>query len=147
MNLYRATIHDTLARTKPVVTIWAEEKGALEEGFYDFSYGDGSRTHYSGYTMMCPGRVLRLGLSGGDLTTTTTVTLTVNRMARGSVTKEARVLVGQTRPQGGAVFQAAVKTFSPPLELAAGDVINFRSGKTATRAISTIVSALVELDL
>ena len=53
---------------KPITTVWAEEKGALGNGHYEFSFGNGSSGSehaYGGYCMSVPGRMIR-----GSLTAT-----------------------------------------------------------------------------
>ena len=53
---------------KPIITVWAEEKGPLGNGHYDFSFGNGSSGSehaYGGYCMSAPGRIIR-----GSLTVT-----------------------------------------------------------------------------
>ena len=56
------------APIKPIITVWAEEKGALGNGYYEFSFGNGSSGSehaYGGYCMSAPGRIIR-----GNLTAT-----------------------------------------------------------------------------
>ena len=53
---------------KPIITVWAEEKGPLGNGHYEFSFGNGSsgpEHAYGGYCMSTPGRIIR-----GSLTVT-----------------------------------------------------------------------------
>ena len=53
---------------KPIITVWAEEKGPLGDGHYEFSFGNGSSGSeyaYGGYCMRAPGRIIR-----GSLTAT-----------------------------------------------------------------------------
>ena len=55
-------------RSKPIITVWAEEKGPLGDGHYDFSFGNGSngpKDAYGGYCMSVSGRIIR-----GSLTVT-----------------------------------------------------------------------------
>ena len=55
-------------RSKPIITVWAEEKGPLGDGHYELSFGNGSNgpDHaYGGYCMSAPGRIIR-----GSLTVT-----------------------------------------------------------------------------
>ena len=50
------------APIKPIVTVWAEEKGPLGNGHYEFSFGNGSsggEHAYGGYCMSTPGRIIR----------------------------------------------------------------------------------------
>ena len=56
------------APIKPIITVWAEEKGPLSNGNYEFSFGNGcsgSEHTYGGYYMSAPGRIIR-----GSLTVT-----------------------------------------------------------------------------
>ena len=56
------------APIKPIITVWAEEKGPLGNGHYEFSFGNGSSGSehaYGGYCMSAPGRIIR-----GSLTVT-----------------------------------------------------------------------------
>ena len=56
------------APIKPIITVWAEEKGPLGNGNYEFSFGNGSSGSehaYGGYCMSAPGRTIR-----GNLTAT-----------------------------------------------------------------------------
>ena len=56
------------APIKPIITVWAEEKGPLGNGHYEFSFGNGSSGSehaYGGYCRSAPGRIIR-----GSLTAT-----------------------------------------------------------------------------
>ena len=58
---------------KPIITVWAEEKGPLGNGHYEFSFGNGSSGSehaYGGYCMSAPGRIIR-----GSLTVTESKTI------------------------------------------------------------------------
>ena len=58
----------SLIGPKPIITVWAEEKGALNDGYYEFSFGNGcngAEHAYGGYCMSAPGRIIR-----GSLTAT-----------------------------------------------------------------------------
>ena len=62
------TIQPARPAPKPIITVWAEEKGALVNGHYKFSFGNGSsggEHAYGGYCMSTPGRIIR-----GSLTAT-----------------------------------------------------------------------------
>ena len=53
------------APIKPIITVWAEEKGPLGNGHYEFSFGNGSSGSdhaYGGYCMSAPGRIVRRSL-------------------------------------------------------------------------------------
>ena len=50
------------APIKPIITVWAEEKGPLGTGHYEFLFGNGSSGSehaYGGYCMSAPGRIIR----------------------------------------------------------------------------------------
>ena len=58
----------SLISPKPIITVWAEEKGSLANGHYEFSFGNGSSGSehaYGGYCMSASGRIIR-----GSLTAT-----------------------------------------------------------------------------
>ena len=58
------------APIKPIITVWAEEKGPLGDSHYEFSFGNGSSGNehaYGGYCMSASGRIIR-----GSLTATQT---------------------------------------------------------------------------
>ena len=51
---------------KQVITVWTEERGTVNDGQYEWAFGNGSdgRNHAQcGYTMLAPGRTLRMGLT------------------------------------------------------------------------------------
>ena len=55
-------IFPSLISPKPIITVWAEEKGPLGDGHYEFSFGNGSSGSehaYGGYCMSAPGRIIR----------------------------------------------------------------------------------------
>ena len=55
------------APIKPIITVWAEEKGPLGNGNYEFLFGNGSSGSehaYCGYCMSMPGRIIRGSLNG-----------------------------------------------------------------------------------
>ena len=54
------------ALIKPIITVWAEEKGPLGNGHYELSFGNGSsggEHAYGGYSMSTPGRIIRGSLT------------------------------------------------------------------------------------
>ena len=51
------------AQVKPLIMIWAEGRGRIEQFDYSYSFGDGVEGHNrSGYPMLAAGRVLHMGL-------------------------------------------------------------------------------------
>ena len=62
------TIQPATPIPKRIITVWAEERGPLGNGHYEFSFGNGSSGSehaYGGYCMNAPGRIIR-----GSLTAT-----------------------------------------------------------------------------
>ena len=57
------TIHPSVPiNIKPIITVWAEEKGPLGDGHYEFSFGNGSsgtEHAYGGYCMSAPAKIIR----------------------------------------------------------------------------------------
>ena len=131
---------------KPLITIWAETRGNHDMTEAEWSFGASGRglPHlHNGYPMACGGRIVRMALS------------VVGSVAgaNGESPDEAIVslLVDGTIPRSNflrkqAGEQVSMITFTPPIEVAAGSVINFLSRKDCP-ARSSIVSVLIELDL
>ena len=127
---------------KPLITVWAEEKGSITSGNYEWSFGnggDGSNHRRIGYTMLASGRVLRMGLSA----TTSSgppgesrIVIVVN-----GVVNAAYAVIKPNNQYSG------TNTFQTPLEVSEGDRINFRSASTVSNVIGAVVSLLIELDL
>lgn len=126
---------------KPLITVWAEESGPLNNNKYEWSFGDGASIGYAnrGYPMLDAGRVLRMGLAGlsrGGAPGTISVNVAVNGVENASY--------GVTKPSGQ---YSGTSTFGTPLELAQGDIINFKSASTNSGVTNATVSLLIELDL
>ena len=74
---------------KHTITMWAEEKGPLGNGHYEFSFGNGSSGSehaYGGYCMNAPGRIIRGSLTATEskviLSQEVKVNIVVNRTER-----------------------------------------------------------------
>ena len=131
------------APIKPIITVWAEEKGPLGDGHYEFSFGNGSSGSehaYGGYCMSAPGRIIR-----GSLTVTQSRIILSEKV-------EVNIVVNGKEH----VNQSIVKTlgdicsctiFRDPIELKQCDVINFISRTTNSKVTNAYVSILIELDL
>ena len=131
------------APIKPITTVWAEEKGPLGNGHYEFSFGNdssGSEHAYGGYCMSAPGRIIR-----GSLTVTE---------SRNILSEEVKVnIVVNGKEQ---VNQSIVKKtgdicsctiFRDPIELNQCDIINFISRTANNKITNAYVSILIKLDL
>ena len=127
---------------KPVITVWAEEKGPTKAGEYEWSFGNGASFENEGewgYPMPAAGRLLRMGLSG-SAGGATLGQMIVNIVVNGAENTAYAV----TKPSSQ---YSGTITFRTPLELAQGDVINFRSATTNSSLTTGIVCVLIELDL
>ena len=72
--------------TKPIITVWAEEKGPLGNGHYEFSFGNGSSGSehaYGGYCMSAPGRIIRGSLTATESRTILAEEIKVNITVNG----------------------------------------------------------------
>ena len=59
----------SLIGPKAIIIVWAEEKGPLGDGHYEFSFGNGSSGSehaYGGYCMSAPGRIIRRSLTATE---------------------------------------------------------------------------------
>ena len=133
----------SLIGPKPVITVWAEEKGPLGDGHYEFSFGNGSSGSehaYGSYCMTAPGRIIRGGLTvteqkkifAGEVK----VNVTVNgkEQALESIVKKSGDLCSCT-------------IFNTPIELKQCDIINFISRTANNKITNAYVSILIEIDL
>ena len=135
------TVAQSVSSRKPLITIWAEESGTFGNGNYEWSFGNGSSgaAHANcGYTMMAPGRVLRMGLAVSTARGPPGAA-TVNIVVNGTENTAYDV----TKPSGQ---YSGTSTFATPLELAERDRINFRSAITNDIVTHAVVSLLIELD-
>ena len=127
---------------KPLITVWAEEKGSITNGNYEWAFGnggDGESHRRIGYTMLASGRVLRMGFSATSSSgppAESEIVLAVN-----GVVNAAYAVIKPDNQYSGTI------TFQTPLEVSEGDRINFRSASTNSNVIGAVVSLLIELDL
>ena len=133
----------SLIGPKPIITVWAEEKGPLGDGHYEFSFGNGSSggDHaYGGDCMSTPGRIIR-----GSLTATE------RRIILGEEMKVNIVINGKEQVQESIVKKTgdicSCTIFRDPIALNQCDVINFISRTTNDRITNAYVSILIEIDL
>ena len=131
------------APIKPIITVWAEEKGPLGDGHYEFSFGNGSSgaDHaYGGYCMSTAGRIIR-----GSLT------VTQNRIILSEEIKVNIVVNGKEQVNQSIVKKSgdicSCTIFRYPIELKQCDIINFISRTDNNKVTNAYVSILIELDL
>ena len=135
----RAFRADRNAR-KPLITVYAEEYGSLTKGEYEWSFGNGVSGGNSerGYPMAVSGRLKYMSLA---ITTSSSrpsevrVEIVINGVLNH--------LYGVTKPFGQ--FSSFTE-FQTPLELAHGDMLNFRTATTKSEVSSAVVACILEID-
>ena len=128
---------------KPIITMWAEEKGPLGNGHYEFSFGNGSSGSehaYGGYCMSAPGRIIR-----GSLTVTESRNI-ISEEVKVNVVVNGKEQVNQSIvKKSGDICSCTI--FRDPIELNQCDVINFISRTANNKITNAYISILIELDL
>ena len=131
------------APIKPIITVWAEEKGPLGNGHYEFSFGNGSSGSehaYGGYCMSAPGRIIR-----GSLTVTESRNI-ISEEVKVNVVVNGKEQVNQSIvKKSGDICSCTI--FRDPIELNQCDVINFISRTANNKITNAYISILIELDL
>ena len=131
------------APIKPIITVWAEEKGPLGNGHYEFSFGNGSSGSehaYGGYCMSAPSRIIR-----GSLTATESRNI-LSEEVKVNITVNGKELVNQSIvKKSGDICSCTI--FRDPIELNQCDVINFISRTAYNKITNAYISILIELDL
>ena len=136
------TIQPAAPIPKPIITVWAEEKGPLGNGHYEFSFGNGSSGSehaYGGYCMSAPGRIIR-----GSLTVTESRTILAEEVKVNIVVNGKEQVSQSIVKKSGDICSCT--NFRNPIELKQCDIINFIS-RTTNNKINAYVSILIELDL
>ena len=137
------TIQPARPTPKPIITVMAEEKGAMTDGHYEFSFGNGSsggEHAYGGNCMSAPGRIIRGSLTATEQRIILGRELKVNIVVNG----KEQVLESIVKKTGDI---CSCTTFRKPIELNQCDVINFISRTTNNKITNAYVSVLIELDL
>ena len=133
----------SLIGPKPIITVWAEEKGPLGNGHYEFSFGNGSsgaEHAYGGYCMTAPGRIIR-----GSLTATESRNIFAGEVKVNIVLNGIEQVNQSIVKNPGDICSCTV--FNDPVELKQCDVINFISRTAYNKITNAYVSILIELDL
>ena len=137
------TIQPPAPITKPIITVWAEEKGPLGNGHYEFSFGNGSsggEHAYRGYCMSAPGRIIRGSLTATESRIILSEELKINIVVNGKEQVNESLI-----KKSGDICSCTI--FRNPVELKQCDVINFISRTTNTKIANAYVSILIEVDL
>ena len=133
----------SLIGPKPVITVWAEEKGPLGNGHYEFSFGNGSsggEHAYGGYCMTALGRIIRAGLTVTEQRKIFAEEVKVNVTVNG----KEQVLESIVKKSGDL---CSCTIFNTPIELKQCDIINFVTRTANSKITNAYVSVLIELDL
>ena len=133
----------SLIGLKPVIAVWAEEKGSLGDGHYEFSFGNGSSGSehaYGGYCMTTPGRIIRGGLTVTEQRKIFAGEVKVNVTVNG----KEQTLESIVKKSGDL---CSCTIFNTPIELQQCDVINFISRTANSKITNAYVSIIIELDL
>ena len=129
--------------SKPIITVWAEEKGPLGDGHYEFSFGNGSSGSdhaYGGYCMSASGRIIR-----GSLTVTEHKVIFAGEVKVNIVINGIEQINQSFVKKPGDICSCTV--FDDPVEFKQFDIINFISRTAKSKITNAYVSILIELDL
>ena len=133
----------SLIGPKPIITVWAEEKGPLNNGHYEFSFGNGSSgpDHgYGGYCMTAPGRIIRGSLTATESKNIFAGEIIVNIMVNGKEHAQESIV-----KKSGELCSCTI--FRDPIELKQCDIVNFISRTANNKVTNAYISILIELDL
>ena len=131
------------APIKPIITVWAEEKGPLGNGHYEFSFGNGSsgaEHAYGGYCMSTSGRIIR-----GSLTVTESRNILLEEVKVNIAINEKEQVNQSIVKKSGDICSCTI--FRDPIEIKQCDVINFISRTANNKVTNAYVSILIELNL
>ena len=130
----------SLIGPKPIITVWAEEKGPLGDGHYEFSFGNGSsgaEHAYGSYCMSVPGRIIR-----GSLTVTQSNIILSEKVEVNIVVNGNEQVNQPIVKKHGDICSCTI--FRDPVELKQYDVINFISRTTNNKITNAYVSILID---
>ena len=133
----------SLISPKPIITVWAEEKGPLGNGHYEFSFGNGSSGSehaYGGYCMSASGRIIRGSLTATESKNIFAEDVKVNITVNG-IEQVSQSIVKKP----GDICSCTI--CNDPIELKQCDFINFISRTANNKITNAYVSVLIELDL
>lgn len=133
-------VNNMIANKKQYITIWAEENGNISKGNFEWSFGNGAENQPNyGYCMPTSGRIKSASLSAS---------------ANGSPTSDiyVRPIINGVENTKYTIRKPTQKfsyvtPFKIPLELKAGDIINFKSHSTNNSVTHALVSLLIEIDV
>ena len=133
----------SLIGPKPIITVWAEEKGPLNNEHYEFSFGNGSsgpEHGYGGYCMTALGRIIRGSLTATESNNIFAGELIVNIIVNGKEHAQESIV-----KKSGELCSCTI--FRDPIELKQCDIVNFISRTANNKVTNAYISILIELDL
>ena len=131
------------APIKPIITVWAEEKGPLNSGHYEFLFGNGSsgpEHAYGGYCMSTSGRIIRGSLTVTEKGNILSGEVKVNIVVNGKEQFNQSIV-----KKSGDICSCTI--FRDPIELKQCDIVNFISRTANNKVTNAYISILIELDL
>ena len=133
----KANKTDVEKKTKSYITVWAEEHDSLRQGNLQWSLGDGSKNNSNyGWPSPAVGKIIRGGIcgcSGSNQAAEIIVCLVHNDSDKTDyeIVKEAN----------------SPSSFETPLDIKAGDRINFRCKTTNGSVTHATVNILIQIDI
>ena len=118
MNTMQTNLQNKVKNIKPVITVWAEKKGALSTDSFEFGFGNGGRAEQTGYMMMCDGRIKQMAVNVQKERGRAWIMISVD----GKEQDDYHILL-----TGEQTTLKDYNTFKTPLEVKAGSIINFVS--------------------
>ena len=133
-------VNKTDLKAKSYITVWAEESSSLRQGNLQWSFGDGSENNSNyGWPSPANGKIIRgsiCGCSGSNQAAEIIVCLVHN----GSDKTDYEITKPANSPSSYTFFRT-------PLDIKAGDRINFRSKTTNSSVTHAIVNILIEIEI
>ena len=130
----------SLIGPKPIITVWAEEKGPLGDGHYEFPFGNGSSGSehaYGGYCMNALGRIIRGSLTATEHKKIFAEEVKVNITVNGKEQTQESIV-----KKSGDICSCTI--FNNPIELKQCNVINFISRSANCKIMNAYISILIE---
>ena len=112
----------------------------MDDGHYEFLFGNGSSGAYGSYCMSAPGRIIRGSLTATESRIILSQELKVNIVINGLERVNHSII-----KKSGDICSSVI--FHDPIELNQCDVISFISRTTNSKILNAYVSILIEFDL
>ena len=136
----KANKSDLKVEGKSYITVWAEESGNLRQGNLQWSFGDGSKNNNNyGWPSPVDGKIIRGSICGCSCSNQA-ADIIVCLVHNGSGKTDYEITIEANSWSSFSVFQT-------PLDIKAGDRINFRSKTTNGSVTHAIVNILIQIDI